>query len=335
MTRPSRRLLASFVVALSLSSGGSTLSALADTNGARANTTNSAVGAAAGAALSTAASALSDAGGTANRPAQKHLALPATQYPLTKADIRFGERQVKRMLSDRPQMRRLIKKRDELWIWTARQYAGEFTGRRYNWQKNPDTSGSGVDQFGAWHNFDLEKNSGYVTVKKTREDGLLATPEQMWAGVIYELFNVRNDSDFQEAWNDVLAHKLSKADYTACSTRLEYNALKELSRFYCSNWKAQAQKFDYESSSWYWFPDLPDTYEAWVSKYKTTNPGYFNYYEKGYDTAFLQTKVQGASNSTERRLEKEDSFGTGNSRDFAMPDRKPLTDEHLERAPRN
>ena len=329
MTRPFRHLLSSFVVALPLSLGGTTLSAQADPANAIVSGVTSAL---------TKASAAYDGQRFPIIPAQKHLALPATQFPLTKADMRFGERQVKRMLSDRPQMRGLIKKRDELWMWTARQYAGEYTGRRYNWQKNPETSGTGVDKFGAWHNFDVDTGSGYVTVKKTREDGLLATPEQMWAGVIYELFNVRNDSDFQEAWADVLAHKLSKADYTARSTRLEYNALKELSKFYSTNWKPQAQKFGYESLSWYWFPELPDTYEAWVAKYKTTNPGYFNYYEKGYDTAFVQTKPESAQNAPARRAGKDDiadSTDSGESRDFAMPDRKPLDDEQLERAPRN
>lgn len=218
----------------------------------------------------------------------------ASTSKISKADLKFGEKQLKRMLSDRKGMRQLIRKGDELWLWSAQQFAGNGGERRYKW-KNKTTKKSGVQQFGAFHNYDLGKNSGWICVQKTRSDGLAAAPEQMWSGVIYEFFNSRNDKEFEETWKLAAHGKLNKEEYLTRATKLEYNALKEMNGFYETTWKQHAEKMGYPSWNAYWYKEIPATYEEWIVQYKKVNPSYVSYHEKSYDIATSKLKPANAA----------------------------------------
>lgn len=208
---------------------------------------------------------------------------------ISKADLKFGEKQLKRMLADRKAMRELVGKGDDVWLWSAQQFAGNGGARRYKW-KNKTSKKSGVQQFGAFHNYDLNKNSGWICVQKTRSDGLAAAPEQMWSGVIYEFFNSRNDTDFEETWKLAAQGKLTKDEYLSRATKLEYSALKEMNAFYETRWKQHAEKMGYPSWNAYWYKELPPTYEEWIDQYKKINPAYVSYHEKSYDIATSKLK---------------------------------------------
>lgn len=222
----------------------------------------------------------------------------ASTTPISKLELKFGEKQLKRMLSDRKSMRQLVTKGDDLWLWSAQQFAGNGGERRYKW-KNKTSKKSGVQQFGAFHNYDLNKNTGWICVQKTRSDGLAAAPEQMWSGVIYEFFNSRNDKDFEETWKLAAHGKLTKEEYLARATKLEYNALKEMNSFYENTWKLHAEKMGYPSWNAYWYKELPATYEEWIDQYKKINPAYVSYHEKSYEVATSKLKPTNAiSNGT-------------------------------------
>jgi hypothetical protein len=219
-----------------------------------------------------------------------YAALPSASQDLSKSDLKFGSKQMKRMLRDRPQMRALVETDDALWQWTAGQFAGKYSGRRYRWMKK--TTHEGHEKSVAWHDYSMQKKCGWISVDKSRGDGLVAAPEQMWAGVIYELLNTRNDAAFQQALSDALNHKISKQEYIDRCTKLEYNAVKALTHFYEATWKARLGKTGYQSCSAYWFPDVPSTYESWIEKLSKANPAYFDYYDKNYDCAIENSKVK-------------------------------------------
>lgn len=208
---------------------------------------------------------------------------------LGKRDLKFGGKQLKRMLHDRPRMKDLVQKNDALWMWSIRQFGGESTGRRYKWIKK--TSHEGHEQFPAWHDYSMRKKLGWITVNKNRSDGLPATPEEMWSGAIFEMFNTRNDEVFQRLVTDAFDGKLSKDEFIKRSTRLEYNAVKATNDFYESTWKPHVAKLGYESCNAYWFPDLPSTYEEWAEKMNKAYPAYFNYFDKCYESTIANSKI--------------------------------------------
>lgn len=54
-------------------------------------------------------------------------------FPVTNADLVHGDRQLRQMLKDRPNMVKWVKPGDSIWRWTVRQFAGEGLGQRINW----------------------------------------------------------------------------------------------------------------------------------------------------------------------------------------------------------
>lgn len=205
--------------------------------------------------------------------------LPSEKYPVTEADLAFGEKQLEQLLMDRPQMAKHVKKGDPVWTWIIRQFAGEHTGVRYRWNNTTDDE-SFDDTIACNNSF-----KHWIAVVSKKKNGPEEKPDKMWAAFIFECFNIRNNRDFEILWDEVLALKVSKEEFAHRSAKLEYNALREQSAFFKNVWAPHVKEIGEQTYGPYWRENLPPTYEQWITEYQKRVPAYLAYYGRSYEKA--------------------------------------------------
>lgn len=199
---------------------------------------------------------------------------PKTIHPLSEQDFKYGERQLQMMLRDRPAMAKCVAPGDPIWIWCARQFAGEFTGSRYYW--NPDPDEPPVGQPAALHLGPHNGKNGWVWVAPgsgQAEDG-----ERQWAEAVFELFNIRNIPGFEICEQEKAAGKINSNEFSTQCSSLEYGALRNRASFYNEAWLPHAEALAMESHGDYWQADVPTTYKRWIHKFPK-NSWYLKYYQ--------------------------------------------------------
>jgi hypothetical protein len=174
-------------------------------------------------------------------------------------------------------MGEFARKGDPIWNWAARQFAGEYTGKRYYW--NGDPAFKRAQCAIAFHHVPSGKDVGYVSVRNSDEDGYIVSPEQMWAVLIFELYNIRNDDEFRELASRPV--HLSKAEFIRGCAQCEYKALQQLGPFY-KKFVQPAEPINHGLVASYWNLDLPSTFDQWFEKCKK-NTKYIDYYGYMYD----------------------------------------------------
>ncbi len=153
---------------------------------------------------------------------------PKTQ--LTPADLKHGQEQVRQMLKDRPAMAQYGDEAGVLYSWAVRKFAGEDLGQRIFWDPAdpPDTS---ADHFSP-----TATSPGRVRVRGQYKDGPHAgkerAGEEMWEGVVYELYNILSVKDFRRRSDDAAAGKLSKEEFVVRTAEVENRAGEKEWAFY-------------------------------------------------------------------------------------------------------
>lgn len=211
---------------------------------------------------------------------------PLAAYAISKEDIAFGESQVKQMIIDRPQMGILVQPGDQVWKWTVRQFAGEYTNSRYCWKNQPGFKPKtriprGRFELDAWHGTPHKGQLGWITIESSNQ----FEPRQgeyMWAGVVYELLNIRNDNAFRNIWKRAASGTCTKADFVRETTQLEYNSLRVLKLFFDNYWEPNLSKSQYRPIPRIWHDQLPSSYEQWISRIDAQTPAYAMYYDDMY-----------------------------------------------------
>ena len=111
-------------------------------------------------------------------------------YPLTVDQLKSGEYQLEKLLENRPLMKEYIKKGDDLWFWTVRQFAGEWAKGGVDWDNG--------DPNPLWDSMcynTTPNRKAYIQVTQFFTQGNLKgvrkTGPALWCNVIYELNNMR------------------------------------------------------------------------------------------------------------------------------------------------
>ncbi len=237
---------------------------------------------------------------------------------LPRQKLRLGEIELEHIVRDRPQMGKLVKKGDVVWEWASRQLAGECTGRLYKWNASVITNGNGL----AYH----DHKARWITLKKTKND-VAIEGDILWAALIFELFNIRNDREFDTIWSSAIQEKTSKPEFVSQITKLEYYSLQELSVFYKTIWKRHMENLGIKTNRSYWYADLPATYEEWISKHHEINSPYLEYCGKIFDSI---TQKSDAQNNKAPRRDEGFFDWTDGAGDFLVPSGKPLNLEGTE-----
>lgn len=213
-------------------------------------------------------------------------ALPVKR--ISQIDLKHGESQVKRMLLDRPSMAAVVREGDLVWRWTVRQFAGEGTGSTIFWNSNPP----GLPwPFIASHELPTDQCSGALRLQKLDDKGKPITGEILWESAVFELYNMRNDPQFDAILKHAKGAGMTEREWIKENTELEYSALKNTASFYRLVWLPNAKSNNFRSNERCW-PVAPDTYEAWISQYKDQSGYPFASWGREYRDSFQKNPAR-------------------------------------------
>lgn len=210
-------------------------------------------------------------------------------FPVTAEDLKFGETQVDQMLDDRPEMAAYVQKDDSIWTWAVRQFAGESLGSRIEWTDYPQLLGtSSVTQdYFSLYTPPTAARYGTITVNATKQ-GQRIQGEQMWAKVVFELFNIRNSPHALKLERAAYFRRLYKKQFVTDITMLEYGALKESVAFYKNVWQPECEKKGIKTTDLYWDSPVPSTYSEWIEQFTDQSSWPWSVYNKMYDRIATQ-----------------------------------------------
>ena len=211
----------------------------------------------------------------------------------------YGNKQVRKMLSDRPEMNKVISSdgltreilpEDSVWKWVASAYENKVIGCRIEWNN------------GKVRNYSLAEHVmpgnypvGQIKVSQKFRDkhGIIRKPnfEELWAGCVFELINIQNGRFFLENMYKALQGKITRKEWIHQNTELEYNSLIKLKDFFQSVWKPWAEKNNFKYNYHIWRSKIPDDYQIWLSQYKGKNNAY-NYWAEYYDNIILPLRYK-------------------------------------------
>lgn len=202
---------------------------------------------------------------------------------VTAQNLISGESQIRKMMQDRPEMRRYVKLNDPVWTFCVRQFAGEAVGEPILWNNDPPEYQDG----NAENQGPLHGEKGWIRVRpcKTvgKRMGRKRSGEEMWSDAIFELFNIHNSVGFNRLYDAALADKVSRQDWITGNTELEYVAERKMASFYKRVWQPNMKIKGIVSHPETWQLGLPDTYEEWIAQYTDKSSYPWNIWGKYYD----------------------------------------------------
>jgi len=181
-------------------------------------------------------------------------------------NLDFAQSQLDKMLADRPNMRDWLDVvKGDLKENLLHQLAGEQLQSVIYWQ-----NGESAD-------FQIPKGVAAVhrSPSPLHEAAIWLHPdlsgEEAWASFVFELYNIRNATDFECINKDVTKGVCNQEQYVRRYAQLEYKALQQTNQFYRQTWLPACQKIGKNTNPRYWFDQLPQTFEAWIAQYNDRN----------------------------------------------------------------
>lgn len=192
-------------------------------------------------------------------------------------DALHGALQVQQMLKDRPAMATLIIDDDPLLAWTRAQFAGAATGFRIHWDPAPPERGTEAQHRSA-DAADPDDQARILVHPDNQTGSRIGSPKNahnLWADLIFELFNIRHSQTFNRTYRQALAGQLSRDDWIRALTEAEHQALIETARFYRTHWRVwmRDRRINPISVRWLAIQDVPQAYLEWIVRY-TDPKGY-------------------------------------------------------------
>ena len=192
---------------------------------------------------------------------------PAFSRELSAEDLEHGNRQVERLLKDRPEMAAGLTPEDTLYKWAVRKFAGEDIPERIVW--NPSVP----DGAEADHGAPSGGEPGMVRIAPRKRGflGLLPgrklTFDEQWAHLCYELHNIQGSPDFEQTNRLAQRKELTRDGYIRLCAYHEYQALLRTRAFYVDVYFPWARAKKIETSPEQWRLDISPTFEGWLAQY--------------------------------------------------------------------
>jgi|GEM_PF-3366864 hypothetical protein len=136
-------------------------------------------------------------------------------YALDAERLKFGENQMRRMLRDRPAMKKYVREGDALWTWGMRQFAGEYCKGGVEWEA--EAPEGGFDSV-AYHAFPDEGKKARIRVAKNYSlkyfhPGEAKKAPELWYEAAIELCNLMSSKRFEEIEGDAKYGVIGREDY--------------------------------------------------------------------------------------------------------------------------
>jgi hypothetical protein len=203
--------------------------------------------------------------------------LVRNDFVLSKENILHAKKELLQMIADRPAMTQIIQEDDVIWQWVLYKMAGEDVRSLIYWQEKSSKNFPIPTGVNAVHAYPTQKSNGRVWIADN------ISSEEMWAGVIYELHNIKNGADFQSIERDAKYFACNRKEYIMRYARLEYKAAQETAIFYQNIWLPYCKSKGIKANPQLWFHYLPDTFELWARSFKDKNSYPWHPYSGYYD----------------------------------------------------
>ena len=169
---------------------------------------------------------------------------------LDNAARQWGERQVRRMLHDRPMMAEHGDKAKVLYEWAARKFAGEDLRAQIVWDAStPSTDAESRGQ--------IDGKSGVIRVRGTYYDGpKKGKPkpfERTWCQAVFELYNVTGTDQFQSVEREAAAGRLTREQFATKMTEIESSAAEKTRSFYIHVFLPWAKENHFATDPYQWY----------------------------------------------------------------------------------
>jgi hypothetical protein len=191
------------------------------------------------------------------------------------AEISFGRRQVDQMLADRPDMVGILDEDDPIFCWIVDGMNGGIIGQRIYWNANTPESGSAAE-----HASPYEGYPPHVCIS----GGTEITGHDRWACAVYELFNIKNTKEFEDAYTKAMAGTLDGDAYAKECARLEYIALTKAKEFFKKHPLPNAKPGHHEEYEQ--ITGVPATFEEYLALYHAPDGTFHHpgqYFKDYYD----------------------------------------------------
>jgi hypothetical protein len=198
-------------------------------------------------------------------------------FVLSKESIFKAEKELLQMMLDRPAMTQLVQKDDIIWQWVLYKMAGEDVLSPIYWEEKSTKNFPIPSGVNAVHAYPTPKSDGRVWIADD------ITSEEMWAGIVYELHNIKNGDAFQLVEKDAKYFVCNREEYIMRYARLEYKAAQETAIFYTNIWLPYCKSKGIKAKPQLWFHYLPNTFEKWASSFKDKNSYPWHPYSGYYD----------------------------------------------------
>jgi hypothetical protein len=212
--------------------------------------------------------------------------LPPWKTDLSAEDLAFGRQQVAQMVKDRPEMARWVREEDAVWEFCVRGFAGAAIGESILWNSTIPLQDFRADHLGPY-----KGAKGYIRLRNIYASGeYRGKPlpcEVLWAGVVFEIENMRSTSGFNLLHSLAIQGKLTREEWILGHTKLEYAACHRAAEDYQRLWRPLAATRPVSRTPELWGCNLPKTYEAWIILHNDPKGYPWNVFGAYYDQTVM------------------------------------------------
>ena len=185
---------------------------------------------------------------------------PSNGSRLSAEALAHGEKQVARMLHDRPAMAEFGNEAKFLRDWATRKFAGEDFVEPIDWDPLPPLHSDAEHLApGGGENAAILVEAHYTSGPK---EGKPRSFEELWAGAVYELHNVNYAREFVRLNDEADRGRVLKEAFVAGILKYELRAAQRTRGFYLNVFLPWAAKKKLPTDPTLWFCDWWDTPES-------------------------------------------------------------------------
>jgi tetratricopeptide (TPR) repeat protein len=208
---------------------------------------------------------------------------PLRETPLSPQAIEHGRKQLAAMLHDRPPMAQFGDEAKLFRNWAERKFAGEDFGQPIDWDPSPPLHSD------AEHLAPGDGQNAAILVQADYTHGPDAGKprsfEELWAGAIYELYNVSHAREFKRLNEEADRGKVSKEQFVADILKYEMLAAQHTRTFYVQVFLPWAEKKKLPTDPSLWFCDWWDTPDGAMKHFTDKSAYPWRPYARAYDWA--------------------------------------------------
>jgi tetratricopeptide (TPR) repeat protein len=228
---------------------------------------------------------------------------PSSTAALSAEALRHGQEQVARMLRDRPTMAQYPQETEFLRGWAARKFAGEDFAAPIDWDPSPPlhSDAEHLAPAGDAHAAILVEEN-YSSGPK---EGNPRAFEELWAGAVYELYNVTYSREFVRLNDEADEGKVSKEAFVGGILKYELLAAQRTRAFYLQVFLPWAEQKKLPTDPALWFCDWWDAAENVLRNFTDKSEYPWRPYGRTYDWAAVHRRWRGGEFEKVQKLLQE------------------------------